>query len=128
MASVLIKNAMICAMNSKLFQGDILILDGRITEIARNIEMAADKVIDAAGKVVMPGFVNAHTHVGMSLFRGYADDMELSNWLKKAIWPIEDKMTDEDTYYSTALALIEMIKTGTTCSNDMYFNCEGTIR
>ena len=128
MASVLIKNAMICAMNSKLFQGDILILDGRITEIARNIEMAADKVIDAAGKVVMPGFVNAHTHVGMSLFRGYADDMELSNWLKKAIWPIEDKMTPEDMYVASMLSFIEMIKSGTTTFNDLYFFEEETAK
>ena len=107
---------------------DIVIDDDKITEVTENYEGEYDTLIDATDKVVMPGLINAHTHLGMSYFKATNDNLTLQDWLNNKIWPIEDKMTDEDTYYSTALALIEMIKTGTTCSNDMYFNCEGTIK
>ena len=76
----------------------------------------------------MPGLINAHTHLGMSYFRATNDNLPLQKWLSEKIWPIEDKITDEDCYYGSLLSLVEMIKTGTTCSNDMYFNCEGVIK
>ncbi len=101
---------------------DILIEGNKISRIADHIEANAEKVIDGSGKAVCPGFVNMHTHAAMSLFRGYADDMELQPWLTEKIWPHEAKMTDEMYYWGTKLACLEMIKTGTTCFNDMYMN------
>ncbi len=76
----------------------------------------------------MPGLVNAHTHVGMSLFRGYADEHELMEWLSKKVWPVEDKMTPSDVYYASLLSGIEMIKSGTTTFNDHYFFEEETAK
>ena len=128
MSSILIKNAIIATMNNKLLQGDLFIEDGKITEIARSIEKEADKVIQAAGKVVMPGFVNAHTHVGMGAFRGYSDDTNYEDWYKRTIAPIESKMTPEDVYNSSMLSFIEMIKSGTTTFNDVYFFEEETAK
>lgn len=128
MSSILIKNATIATMSDKILQGDIYVEDNKIAEIARTIDKEADKTIDASGKVVMPGLVNSHTHVGMSLFRGYQDDYELMDWLNKSIWPIEEKMTEEDVYIASMLSMIEMIKSGTTTINDMYFHENGVAK
>ena len=80
------------------------------------------------GKVVMPGLVNCHTHAGMSLFRGCADDIERDDWKNKFIKPAELKMTKEDMYTASMLSFIEMIKSGTTTLNDMYFDEEETAK
>ena len=101
---------------------DILISGNRIARVAAHIDATADKVIEGAGKAVAPGFVNMHTHVPMTLFRGFADDMELMPWLTQKIWPHEAKMTDEMYYWGARLACLEMIRTGTTCFNDQYMN------
>lgn len=119
MSSILIKNAYIASMVSPISKADLLIIDNRIAEIGI-IEKEADKVIDATGKVVMPGLINGHTHVGMSVFRGFSDDLELMQWLQ-GIWKVEDKMTAEQMYYATLLSELEMIKSGTTTYNDQYF-------
>lgn len=74
---------------------------------------------------VLPGFINAHTHLPMNLFRGLADDLPLMDWLKKHIWPAETKWVHEDFIYDgSLLAMAEMIRCGTTCCNDMYFYSE----
>ena len=78
----------------------------------------AEKVIDASGKLVMPGLINAHTHAYMSLFRNYADDEAFWDWLSH-VQAVEEGMTEEDCYWGTLLNAIEMIKTGTTCFVDM---------
>ncbi len=80
-----------------------------------------DYSVDAEGKIVLPGFINTHTHAAMTLMRGYADDMPLDKWLQNKIWPFEGEMSAEDIYWGTALAVMEMIKTGTTTFSDMYF-------
>lgn len=77
--------------------------------------------IDGTGKALVPGLVNAHTHVPMTLLRSYADDMALHTWLYEHIFPIEAKLTDEDVYWGTQLGLLEMISGGTTCFCDMYY-------
>lgn len=78
-------------------------------------------VISGKGKVLMPGLVNAHTHIPMTLFRSYADDMALHTWLYEHIFVIEAKLTAEDVYWGSQLALLEMIAGGTTCFADMYY-------
>lgn len=107
----------------------IYIENGTITQIAEDItpEIGA-YIIDARGKICMPGLINAHTHLAMSIFRETLDGYTLQDWLTKKIWPMEDKLTREDIYYASLLSCIEMISTGTTTANDQYFMAEDTIR
>lgn len=77
--------------------------------------------LDGRNQMALPGFINTHTHAAMTLLRGYADDLPLMEWLEKKIWPLEAKLSGEDVYWGTMLAMVEMIKTGTTCFADMYF-------
>lgn len=129
---VLIKNAIVITMDEdrkeKYEKLDILINNDKIEKISEKIEEKADKIIEATNQIVMPGLINCHTHLGMSLFRATNDNLSLQDWLEKKIWPIENNMTEEDIYYATLLSCIEMIKTGTTCSNDMYFGWKGTMK
>jgi 5-methylthioadenosine/S-adenosylhomocysteine deaminase len=81
-----------------------------------------DQLLDAEGDLVMPGLVNAHTHVAMTLLRGHADDKELDAWLREDIWPVEAELTAEDVRAGTELGLLEMIRSGTTAFADMYFH------
>jgi len=97
---------------------DILIENNKIKEIGSFD--TADEIIDCSDKIVMPGLINCHTHAAMTLFRGYGDDMPLMEWLEKKIWPAESKLNKELIHWGTKLAIVEMIKTGTTCFNDMY--------
>ena len=121
--SILIKNVFI-----DFHRKDILIRDGLISSIEDEISFEADYVVNGSGKAVVPSFVNAHTHSAMTLFRGYADDMHLHDWLENKIWPMEANLTEEDVYWGTRLACIEMIKSGTTHFNDMYWHYNGTAR
>lgn len=126
----LIKNAILVDMVSEecnIKNADILINDNIIQKISENIEEQCDKIIDATGMVCMPGLVNTHTHLGMSIFKGYKDDNKLMDWLNNVIWPIEDKFTDNEIYWNSYMSSIEMIKSGTTTFNDMYFNMEKVI-
>ena len=107
---------------------DIFIQDGLIRSIGENLNIVADKILDGTNKAVIPSFVNAHTHSAMTLMRSYADDMHLHNWLENKIWPFEKNITEEDVYWGTRLAIIEMIKSGTTHFNDMYWHYNGTAR
>ncbi len=105
--------------------GSIAIKDGKITYIGRR--SAANKIdaetkLNAEGKVAIPGLINCHSHVPMTLFRGIAEDQELDNWLKEVIWPLEAKLKSGDIYAGVLLGCLEMIKSGTTCFADMYFH------
>jgi len=127
-----IKNATLISMSDKREKIenniDILIDDNKIIKIGRNITDVVDKEIDATGKIVMPGLINTHSHVPMSIFKESADGYCLQDWLTKVIWPKEDKMTNEDVYYASILSFLEMIKTGTTTINDMYFMTDDIIK
>src|SRR5438132_1785172 len=106
--------------------GEIAIKAGRIEAIGRANEIdqryAAREVINATGKVVVPGFINGHTHVAMTLFRGLADDLDLQEWLTKYIFPAEAKnVTEEFVRVGTRLGLAEMLRGGTTTYCDMYY-------
>jgi 5-methylthioadenosine/S-adenosylhomocysteine deaminase len=87
-----------------------------------------DRVIDGRGLHAFPGFKNGHTHAAMTLFRGYGDDLPLMEWLQTRIWPAEALLTEEDVYHGTRLALVEMIRSGTTYFNDMYWHRPGVLR
>lgn len=114
--SILIKNVFL-----KNEKKDILIEGNKIKKIDQEINSEADEIIDAKGtKAILPGFVNGHTHAAMTLLRGYADDLPLNEWLFDKIFPAEAKIQSEDIYWGTKLALLEMIKSGTTFINDMY--------
>lgn len=87
-----------------------------------------DIVINGKNKLLMPGLINAHTHLGMSLFRNYADDLPLFDWLSKKIWPLEAKLNKQDIYWGSLLSMAEMIETGTTSFCDMYFLMDEVAR
>jgi 5-methylthioadenosine/S-adenosylhomocysteine deaminase len=103
--------------------------DGLIAAIGPGVEAeAGDETIDAAGLALVPGLVNGHTHAAMTLFRGFADDLPLMEWLTDHIWPVEKRMSDDDVYWGTRLAAVEMIRTGTTSFWDTYWHAEATAR
>jgi len=85
-------------------------------------KIQAETKINAKKKIAMPGLINCHTHVPMTLFRGIAEDQPLETWLKKTIWPLEAKLKSEDVHVGALLGCLEMIKNGTTCFADMYFH------
>ncbi|WP_336001547.1 amidohydrolase [Halorientalis halophila] len=94
---------------------------GEIREVGGDVA-AGDEVLDADGGLVIPGLVNAHTHVAMTLLRGYADDKPLDAWLQEDIWPVEAELTPEDVRAGARLGILEMLKSGTTAFADMYFH------
>jgi 5-methylthioadenosine/S-adenosylhomocysteine deaminase len=96
--------------------------------IAREYETSAAFTIDGSRCIAFPGLVNTHTHAAMTLLRGYADDMVLGDWLMQKIWPLEAHLTGDDVYWGTRLACLEMIRSGTTAFNDMYFFMEDVAR
>ena len=108
---------------------DIYIEGSRIASIGKKPEgFSEDKVIDGKDRFAIPGLVNCHTHSYMSFMRNVADDLSFMDWLFGTIDPIEQQMTDEDTYWGACLAIIEMMKSGTTCFNDMQMNIHQTTR
>lgn len=132
---ILIKNIdLITYYNDTLKEienGFILIEDRYIKEIGSDYKKTSDKYdlqIDGKGKMAIPGLINTHTHAAMTLLRGYADDMPLDLWLQNKIWPYEAKLTADDIYWGTMLAITEMIKTGTTTFTDMYFKMDYVAR
>lgn len=118
--------------NEKIIEGaDIFIEGNLIKKIGNNLQIKASEVIDGNFLLMTPGFVNGHTHLGMSYFRNYADDLKLMDWLENEIWPIENKLTADDIYWSSLLSICENIKSGVTNFCDMYYEmdrvCDATI-
>ena len=107
-------------------QVDIRISDGLIASVTQHCAgsdlepLPDEEPVDCTGKVAMPGFVNMHTHAAMSLMRGIGEDMVLKDWLDH-IWSIESHLDESFVYRGTKVAALEMIKTGTTAFNDMYW-------
>ena len=97
---------------------DIVIRGNRIEEISSSAAAEGCRVIDAGNRLVMPGLINAHTHAYMTIHRNYADDLAFFDWLDK-VDQVEQGMTEEDVYWATLLAIIEMLRSGTTCFVDM---------
>ena len=108
---------------------DIYIEGSKIVSVGKRPEgFSEDRVIDGKDRLAIPGLVNCHTHSYMSFMRKVADDLSFMDWLFGTIDPIEQQMTDEDTYWGACLAIIEMMKSGTTCFNDMQMNIHQTTR
>jgi len=107
----------------------ILIAESEIVEISDNVSVPkGTEIIDASGKVVLPGLVNCHTHLAMNLLKGYADDMKLQEWLEEKIWPFESKMTLEDIEFGARLGALEALASGTTTLNSMYHHSELEVK
>lgn len=122
--SILIKHGTIVTQNEQrdVFEGSLYIEDNIITEISKKtISVEADFKIDASGQILIPGLINTHTHLPMTLLRGYGDDLGLTEWLQTRIWPVEAKLSAESVKPGAELGLIEMMQSGTTTLTDMYF-------
>jgi 5-methylthioadenosine/S-adenosylhomocysteine deaminase len=120
----------LCAAGGRVLHPDGSVTDadvlfdsaGEIVDVGPALAGRADEVLDATDAVVVPGLVNAHTHAAMTLLRGYADDKPLDAWLRDDIWPAEAELTPDDVRAGTDLAVLEMIRSGTTAFGDMYFH------
>lgn len=133
--SLLIENVHILTIDENYleFESGFIAVDGqKIVDVgdmrAGRAIYTADRVIDGRGRFAIPGLINTHTHSAMVLFRGYANDLPLWEWLSEKIWPLEDELVDEDIYWLSLLAMAEMIKSGTTTFSDMYMFMEETAR
>ena len=131
--NILIKNCTLISMSEareRLEKNiDILIKDKKINKIGVNLTTELDtKVINAQDLICLPGLINSHAHIPMSIFRETLDGYTLQDWLNNKIWPMEDKLTPEDIYYASILSFIEMISTGTVLVNDQYYMSDETIR
>jgi len=129
---MLIKNCNLISMaegREKYEPGvDILIDGSKIARIGKGLEAPEGaEIIDAGGKIVMPGLINTHAHIAMSIFRETLDGYTLQDWLTKKIWPMENKLTPEDIYTASLLSFVEMASTGTVMANDQYFLPKNTI-
>ena len=121
----IIRNTTVLTMNDQnevLEHVDVVIENGTITKIGSDISKTSEDahIIDGSGKLVMPGLINGHCHVPMTLLRNYADDMDLQTWLFDHIFPVEDRLNGDDVYWGSLLGIREMLSTGTTCFADMY--------
>jgi len=120
MSTLLIRNGTLLTMNPArdVLQGDVLIEDGVIAEIPSS-SRHADSILDGSGMLVLPGFVQVHVHLNQTLFRGQADDMDVVDWLRLRIWPLERAHNYASVYASARLSMVEMIRGGTTTAFTM---------
>lgn len=126
--SVLLAGVLVDNKKKSIYIDESGKIGGIFEEISEGIAEGAEFVIDCGGAVAVPSFTNTHTHAAMSLLRGYADDMHLQQWLGEKIWPLEAHLTGEDVYWGTKLGCMEMIRSGTTAFNDMYFFMENAAQ
>lgn len=132
MSSILVYNTTAVTMcdEERVIENAYILIEGnRISYIGTQKPSGSfDMIIDGKNMAAMPGLVNAHTHTAMTILRSYADDMNLQDWLFKKIFPFEDTLTPEMVYNSSVSGIKEMLASGTTCFNDMYFFQEETAR
>ena len=116
MASTLIRNATILTMNDRMevLNGSVSVRDGRIAAVGAEPQVPHDSAIDATGHFLLPGFVQTHLHLCQTLFRGYADDLRLIDWLRTRIWPMEAAHTPASLRAAARLACLELLSSGTT--------------
>lgn len=127
--SVLFKDIYVLTPSGRAEKSSVYVSGERIVSVGEAPEGSkADRVIDGKDRLLMPGLVNSHTHVYMTMFRSCADDIPFSDWLFRRIMPLEDQMTPDDCYWATLLGYTEMLSTGTTASLDMYVFTETAVR
>ena len=116
MPSLLLRNATVLTMDDRLsvLHGSVSVRDGRIAAVGQVAEAGHETVVDARGGYVLPGFIQTHVHLCQTLFRGFADDMPLLEWLKMRVWPMEAAHTPATLRASVRLAAAELLRTGTT--------------
>lgn len=127
---MLFKNFKILDKNFEIVDAENLVTkNDRITYIGNEIpEDTHGKVIDGKGNLLMPGFYNAHAHSPMTLMRGYGEDMVLSDWLFKKIFPFEAELDTNSVYWGTMLAVAESLRFGIVSTSDMYYFCDAMAR
>ena len=129
--SILFTNATVVTMDDAqpvLEKAYVSVRDGKIAAVSASRPNGAyDRVFNCAGKVLMPGLVNAHTHLPMTLMRGFGGGHDLQDWLNNYIFPTEDKLDSRSVRAGTGLALAELIASGTTTVADMYYFCDDII-
>lgn len=107
---------------------DVLVVDKLIAKVAKTIKDKANNVLDCTNKYVMPGLINCHTHVSMSIFKESVDGLNLQDWLKQFIWPIEKKLDNSLIYQTSLYGMYEFINNGVTTINDMYFLTDSIVK
>lgn len=126
--NIRIYNARILSMevDCSIFYGELWVEGNRISYIGteKQSDIIWDRQIDAEGNLLMPGFKNAHTHSAMTFLRSYADDLPLLEWLEHQVFPMEAKLTKQDIYWLSKLAVMEYLTSGITANFDMYFHPE----
>ncbi|MDP2744753.1 MAG: amidohydrolase family protein, partial [Dehalococcoidia bacterium] len=133
---LLVDRATVITLDSqrRIIKDGAIAIDGnRIVRVGKSAEVRkgfrAEKVIDAGGKVVLPGLIDAHCHVVLTLSRGFGDDVDFFTWLYERSYPFQAVMTEEEAYVSTLLGCLEMMKTGTTCfAEPGIFLAEGAVK
>ena len=124
-------NAQVLTMKDfNIFSGEVWIEDNKISYVGKSKETSVhfDREIDVQNNLIMPGFIDAHTHSGMTFLRSMADDMPLQQWLNEKVFPIEAKLTQDDIYYFSKLAILEYLTSGITTNFDMYLNPEAIVK
>jgi 5-methylthioadenosine/S-adenosylhomocysteine deaminase len=117
MPSLLLRSGLILTMNDRfeIVPGDVAIRDGRIEAVGRvDPEARYDRIVDAGGGYVLPGFIQTHVHLCQTLFRGFADDLPLLEWLRRLVWPMEAAHNRESLRAAADLAALELLTSGTT--------------
>lgn len=124
-------NAQVLTMKDfNIFSSEVWVEDNKIIYVgkAKDSSFCFDREIDVQNNLIMPGFIDAHTHSGMTFLRSMADDMPLQQWLNEKVFPIEAKLTQDDIYYFSKLAILEYLTSGITTNFDMYLNPEAIIK
>ena len=129
MSDLLVTGGKVLRPDLTVERADVLVDrdSGDVAAVDEPGALDGDDELDASDGLVIPGLVNAHTHVAMTLLRGVADDKPLDAWLREDIWPVEAELTAEDVEAGAELGLVEMIKSGTTHLSDMYFHVDRIV-
>ncbi len=127
---ILIRNCTILPISGQIVESGMIGVNGnRISYVGKiKKKSKGETEVDAENMVAMPGLINCHTHVPMTIFRGLAEDKKAGDWFNEIIWPLEAKLSPDDVYWGALLGCLEMIRSGTTCFSDMYYMEEQVAR